>query len=73
MERKCPTCRRKLTDDAASSAYRPFCSERCRLADLGSWLDGAYRIGSPVSEEDLDQGLGGQGDGADDADPKRTQ
>jgi endogenous inhibitor of DNA gyrase (YacG/DUF329 family) len=27
------------------------------MADLGSWLDGAYRIGSPITEEDLDQGL----------------
>jgi endogenous inhibitor of DNA gyrase (YacG/DUF329 family) len=27
------------------------------LVDLGSWLDGAYRIGAPVSEEDLDGGL----------------
>jgi endogenous inhibitor of DNA gyrase (YacG/DUF329 family) len=35
---------------------RPFCSERCRLADLGKWLDGAYRISAHVSEEDLDQG-----------------
>ena len=38
-------------------AFRPFCSERCRLADLGKWLDGGYRIGAPISEEDLDQGL----------------
>ena len=36
-------------------AFLPFCSERCRLADLGKWLDGGYRIGSPASEEDLDQ------------------
>jgi endogenous inhibitor of DNA gyrase (YacG/DUF329 family) len=34
--------------------HRPFCSERCRSIDLGSWLDGAYRISAPVSEEDLD-------------------
>jgi hypothetical protein len=27
------------------------------MADLGKWLDGAYRIGAPVSEEDLDQGI----------------
>jgi endogenous inhibitor of DNA gyrase (YacG/DUF329 family) len=27
------------------------------LADLGKWLDGGYRIGTPVSEDDLDQGL----------------
>jgi endogenous inhibitor of DNA gyrase (YacG/DUF329 family) len=35
----------------------PFCSARCRAADLGSWLNGTYRIGSPISEEDLDAGL----------------
>jgi uncharacterized protein len=33
---KCPTCRRELEWDAAP--YRPFCSERCRLIDLGAWL-----------------------------------
>jgi endogenous inhibitor of DNA gyrase (YacG/DUF329 family) len=38
-------------------AFRPFCSERCRAADLGKWLDGAHRISAPLSEEDLDQGL----------------
>ena len=37
--------------------FLPFCSERCRMADLGKWLDGAYRIGTPVTEDDLDQGL----------------
>jgi endogenous inhibitor of DNA gyrase (YacG/DUF329 family) len=26
------------------------------MADLGSWLDGAYRISRPIAEEDLDQG-----------------
>jgi endogenous inhibitor of DNA gyrase (YacG/DUF329 family) len=30
--------------------YRPFCSERCKLADLGSWLNGDYRL--PVAEPD---------------------
>jgi endogenous inhibitor of DNA gyrase (YacG/DUF329 family) len=30
----------------------PFCSDRCRLVDLGRWLGGAYRIpGTPVEEE----------------------
>jgi endogenous inhibitor of DNA gyrase (YacG/DUF329 family) len=57
MHRKCPTCGRALGEEAAAAPHRPFCSERCRLADLGSWLDGAYRIGSPITEEDLDQGL----------------
>jgi endogenous inhibitor of DNA gyrase (YacG/DUF329 family) len=39
-------------------SFGPFCSERCRAADLGKWLDGGYRISSPVAEEDLDQGVG---------------
>jgi len=34
----------------------PFCSERCRAADLGNWLDGNYRITTPASEEELDRG-----------------
>jgi endogenous inhibitor of DNA gyrase (YacG/DUF329 family) len=54
VRRKCPTCGRAITVEAPDT-FRPFCSERCRTADLGKWLDGAYRIGSPVSEEDLDQ------------------
>jgi endogenous inhibitor of DNA gyrase (YacG/DUF329 family) len=33
---KCPTCRREL--DWGSAPFRPFCSERCRLVDLGAWL-----------------------------------
>ncbi|HYL72371.1 MAG TPA: DNA gyrase inhibitor YacG [Candidatus Dormibacteraeota bacterium] len=33
---KCPTCRREL--DWNSAPFRPFCSERCRLIDLGAWL-----------------------------------
>lgn len=36
---------------------RPFCSERCKTIDLGSWLDGTYRISRAVQEEDLDGGL----------------
>ena len=38
--------------------WRPFCSERCRLADLGRWLGGEFRIpGTPLPEaenEDAD-------------------
>jgi endogenous inhibitor of DNA gyrase (YacG/DUF329 family) len=29
--------------------YRPFCSERCKLIDLGAWASDAYRV--PVQEE----------------------
>ncbi len=39
----CPTCGREVlwTED---SPYRPFCCARCRLIDLGEWLDEGYRI-----------------------------
>jgi hypothetical protein len=53
---KCPTCK-KVMVGGAPSRFRPFCSERCRSIDLGGWLDGAYRISAPVTEEDLDEGL----------------
>ena len=56
VRRKCPTCGR-VVEVTPPDSHRPFCSERCRMADLGKWLDGGYRIGAPVSEEDLDQGL----------------
>jgi hypothetical protein len=57
VRRKCPTCSRVFEEPAEPSPFRPFCSPRCRAADLGKWLDGGYRITAPLSEEDLDQGL----------------
>ena len=39
---KCPTCRREL--DWATAPYRPFCSDRCRLIDLGAWLSERHAI-----------------------------
>jgi endogenous inhibitor of DNA gyrase (YacG/DUF329 family) len=73
----CPTCKRPLASDGKGQLspearpFRPFCSERCRLADLGSWLDGAYRIGAPVDEEELDEGIPREGRDGDD-DPTRN-
>ena len=44
---KCPTCR-KLHEYDVKSPFRPFCSERCKLIDLGAWASGDYRIeGAP--------------------------
>ena len=53
---KCPTCGRRLDQPGNDLRFGPFCSERCRSIDLGNWLDAAYRISTPVAEEDLDQG-----------------
>lgn len=46
----CTTCRKAV---AEGSEYFPFCSERCRLVDLGKWFSGSYSVSRPV-EEDLD-------------------
>ncbi len=43
FEASCPNCKQRFRWQR-SSPYRPFCSERCRLIDLGAWLDGEYRL-----------------------------
>jgi uncharacterized protein len=40
---KCPTCRRPV-EWSEASAYRPFCSDRCRLIDLGAWFAEQHAI-----------------------------
>ena len=43
----CPYCRRR----PAEADWAPFCSERCKMADLGRWLSGDYRVpGAAVDE-----------------------
>jgi uncharacterized protein len=38
-----------------ANPFRPFCSERCRLVDLGGWFEERFRIpGEPVVEESDD-------------------
>lgn len=47
----CPTCRRELDWEAAP--FRPFCSERCRLIDLGAWLTEQRAIpGEPAAVQE---------------------
>ena len=43
----CPTCG-KSAPWTAANPWRPFCSERCKLVDLGGWADESYRV--PVAE-----------------------
>ncbi len=38
----CPTCKKKF--NYYTSDFRPFCSERCRLIDLGQWLSESYSV-----------------------------
>ncbi len=39
----CPTCKCKMIYNT-KNVHRPFCSERCRLVDLGQWLEEDYRV-----------------------------
>jgi len=40
---RCPTCQREVVWQQ-ESAWRPFCSERCRMVDLGAWFAGERSI-----------------------------
>jgi endogenous inhibitor of DNA gyrase (YacG/DUF329 family) len=43
----CPQCGKNVEWEPANR-YRPFCSERCKLIDLGAWASEKYRV--PVTE-----------------------
>jgi len=52
MSLRCPTCRHIVMREDPEF---PFCSERCRLIDLGKWASGGYVISSPITDpEDID-------------------
>lgn len=53
IEVQCPTCKKKF--EYYSSEWRPFCSEKCRLIDLGQWLDESYTV--PVQRLTEDEAL----------------
>ncbi|MGQ3887507.1 DNA gyrase inhibitor YacG [Legionella sp. CNM-1927-20] len=48
----CPTCG-KLKIWSAANAFRPFCSERCKLIDLGEWASDSRRISGNSIAPDL--------------------
>ena len=56
---RCPICKKPVEEPnasaspAATSSNFPFCSDRCKVIDLGRWLDGKYQV--PVVEEDGDE------------------
>ena len=52
----CPICKNKTTWE--ENPWRPFCSERCKLVDLGKWVIGDYKIeGNEETDEDEKHGL----------------
>ncbi|MGQ4880026.1 DNA gyrase inhibitor YacG [Billgrantia sp. LNSP4103-1] len=47
----CPQCQKQVAW-SEKNPYRPFCSERCKLIDLGAWADESHRIaGEPALDE----------------------
>ena len=48
MRRTCTICKRTFVVEASLETL-PFCSSRCKMVDLGSWLQGSYRI--PLQNE----------------------
>lgn len=51
---KCPQCRKETywRDDAGNeNPFRPFCSERCQMIDLGTWASEDYRLSQPGHDD----------------------
>lgn len=49
---KCPTCQKKIVY-SQDNPYRPFCSERCKLIDLGAWAAEEHVISEPFYDGEL--------------------
>ena len=54
--RICPTCKKSFPGDP-NDKYFPFCSERCKLVDLGKWLDEEYSVEGPLPLSDSEDNL----------------
>ena len=50
-EFRCPICKKP---SRPGNEFFPFCSRRCKLVDLGAWLEDRYRISRPANEADLE-------------------
>jgi uncharacterized protein len=47
----CPTCKKVIEDVPEDYASRPFCSARCKLADLHNWFTEEYRVSEELPLE----------------------
>ena len=52
---RCPICRKIVL---RKEPEFPFCSERCRLVDLGKWASGGYVISTPVTDPEMLESVG---------------
>lgn len=51
---RCPTCRALVMQ---TNADFPFCSDRCRLIDLGKWASGGYVISTTIHDPEMLESL----------------
>lgn len=59
-EYNCPTCKKKAIY-STDNKFRPFCSERCKLIDLGDWANESHKVpGKPAAEEMFSEDLAGK-------------
>lgn len=70
MDYQCPMCGKVIPSASTTpegrkqinASFFPFCSERCRLLDLGAWLEGRYAVPvSPTEPEDEDAATNNDG------------
>ncbi len=59
MKLRCPVCHKIIgtsgTEKAEVTKFFPFCCERCKLIDLGAWLDAEYKIVSQQPSEESEK------------------
>ncbi|MDK1031092.1 MAG: DNA gyrase inhibitor YacG [Planctomycetia bacterium] len=52
MKFKCRYCHRVVSVQSEEEApFSPFCSDRCKMAELNRWFDGTYGLSRPADEE----------------------
>ena len=56
---KCPICKK---DVVAENQFFPFCSERCKIIDLGNWASEKYVISTPIQPTDSEEEDNGRAD-----------
>jgi hypothetical protein len=61
---RCHICKREVAPRRENPAY-PFCSERCKLIDLGKWLGEEYKVPAKPEEQDEVARVPGEGDDQD--------
>lgn len=49
MHVNCPNCAKKV-EWSTESEYRPFCSKKCQLIDLGEWAEEEKTISTPIAQ-----------------------